>query len=240
MPSSRRTVAGAGLGSRPWALRTVPVPVATADARDARRLRAPRARRPSRRCRRWRRARRPRGSAPGRADGGAARTRRAASARKTASARAVTRAGRAASSMSDAIAPWVRTTTSSPLTMAPGAGDAAAEAVLEPRSQPGRARRSSRRAHLLGVGARVDERAQGHVARDAGEAVEPGDRLGPTVPVRSREKPGDGAGGAVAVVDADHGDPRRAGGEHGRATRSRPRARRRSRCWSARRRPAPA
>ena len=33
-PSSKRTVAGAGLGSHPWALRTVPVPVATAERRD--------------------------------------------------------------------------------------------------------------------------------------------------------------------------------------------------------------
>ena len=69
--------------------------------RDARRPRAPRAPPPSRRCRRWRRARRPRGSAPGRRVGGAAlpprwpgRGRRPGRAR-------VTRAGSAASSMSE-------------------------------------------------------------------------------------------------------------------------------------------
>ncbi len=32
IPSSRRTVAGAGFGNRPCALRTIPIPVATAEA----------------------------------------------------------------------------------------------------------------------------------------------------------------------------------------------------------------
>ena len=74
-------------------------------------------------------------------------------------------------------APWVRTTTSSPPTMARVQATAAPQhRPRTRRSQPGRARRSSRRADLVDVGAGIDERAQRHVARDAGEAVEPGDR----------------------------------------------------------------
>ena len=106
-----------------------------------------------------------------------------ASASKVASARRRTRSGSRASSTSAAMC-------------AGGAHDRRLLGVhdgpwsppMPPRStgsassaQPPTGRRSQQLAHLVEVGAGVDERAEGHVAGDAGEAVEPGD-------VASRER----------------------------------------------------
>ena len=88
-PSSRRTVAGAGLGSQPVRGAHHAGPGGDGGGARPRRPRGPRGRRPSRRCRRWRRARRPRGSAPGRRAAGAARTRPRPARRNTARARSV-------------------------------------------------------------------------------------------------------------------------------------------------------
>ena len=142
MPSSRRMVAGAGLGSHPWALRTVPLPVATAEALTS--------------------------STPSTSSAAAVPTtsmiascpptswkwtcstgRRCstdsteASKPNTASARCATLAGSAASSISAVIAPWVRTTTSSPATTARVQATPPRMPVSNRRSQPGRASRSS-------------------------------------------------------------------------------------------------
>ena len=100
----------------------------------------------------------------------------AASERKTARARSVTRAGSAASSMSAAMAPWVRTTTSSPLTMARVHAMPPRMPSSIRRSQPGEVEPVQQAANLVDIGTGVDERAQGHVAGDPGEAVEPRDR----------------------------------------------------------------
>ena len=56
-----------------------------------------------------------------------------------------------------------------------GGGDAAAEhrLGLEPPAVHGQP--LDHRAHLVDVGAGVDQRAERHVAGDAGEAVEPGE-----------------------------------------------------------------
>ena len=136
-------MAGAGLGSQPCALRTVPLPVATAEALTS--------------------------STPSTSSAAAVPTmsmiascpptswkctwstgRRcsadstAASERNTASARSVTRVGSAASSMRAAMDPWVRTTTSSPLTMARVHAIPPRMPSSSRRSQPGRASRSSK------------------------------------------------------------------------------------------------
>ena len=58
-----------------------------------------------------------------------------------------------------------------------GAGDAASDALLELEVPAGQGQPVEEAADLVDVGARVDERAQRHVARDAGEAVEPRHRL---------------------------------------------------------------
>ncbi len=71
-------------------------------------------------------------------------------------------------------------------------------------------------AHLVDVGTGVEQRAERHVAGHAGEAVEPGDRGSPgraDAPYPAGENI-DGAGGAVAVVDADHGEAGGAGRQH--------------------------
>ena len=54
-----------------------------------------------------------------------------------------------------------------------GAGDAAPDAVFEFQVPAGERKPFEQRADLVDVGARVNERPQRHVARDAGEAVEP-------------------------------------------------------------------
>ena len=94
-------------------------------------------------------------------------------------------------------------------------------------SQPPTRQPLAQLADLVEVGAGVDQRAERHVAGDAGEAVEPGDGhvstgVGHVVAASpaieralARQQPGDGAGGAEAVVDADDGDAGGARGEHG-------------------------
>jgi hypothetical protein len=90
-----------------------------------------------------------------------------------------------------------------------GAGDAAAQNGLHLQLPAVHGERRAG-AHLVEVGAGVDQRAERHVAGDAGEAVEPGGghRDAASLGAGSEEQPGDRAGGAVPVVDADHRDAR--------------------------------
>ena len=162
-----------GWASRPCALRTMPVPVATAEARhlvDAEHLE--------------------RGGRPDDVDDGVVPTDlvevhlvdgAAVQGGLDRGQRAEDRqgprrdpGGQGGSSMRAAITPWVRTTTSSPPTRARVQAMPPRMPSSNSRCQPGRARRSSSARTSSTSAPGVDERAQGHVARDAGEAVEPG------------------------------------------------------------------
>ncbi len=57
-----------------------------------------------------------------------------------------------------------------------GARHPSAQRVLEAQVPAGKVEAAEQAAHLVGVGSGVDEGAESHVARDACEAVEPGDR----------------------------------------------------------------
>ena len=103
-----------------------------------------------------------------------------ASVRNTASARCVTLAGSAASSIRAAIAAMGADDHVVAADDGTGAGDAAPHAVLEPQVPAGKGEPVEQAADLVDVGPGVDERPEGHVAGDAREAVEPGDRLGAT------------------------------------------------------------
>ena len=94
----------------------------------------------------------------------------------TAWARAVTRAGSAAPSMRAAITPCVRDHHVVTADDGTGAGDAAPDALLELEVPARQVQTVEQRADLVDVRAGIDQRPQGHVARDAGEAVEPGQR----------------------------------------------------------------
>ena len=99
-----------------------------------------------------------------------------------------------------------------------GAADAGAHDRLGLELPPADRQALAQLAHLVEVGAGVDERAQGHVAGDPGEAVEPGDasrHSSRSASSRVRQQANDGAGRAEAVVDADDGDPDRARRQHG-------------------------
>ena len=136
-------MAGAGLGSRPCALRTMPIPVATGEAHTSSTPSTSSAAAvpttsmmascppTSWKCT-WSIGRRCRADST------------AASLWKTAWARSVTRAGSAASSMRAAITPWVRTTTSSPPTMARVQAMPPRMPSSKSRRQPGRASRLRR------------------------------------------------------------------------------------------------
>ena len=56
----------------------------------------------------------------------------------------------------------------------PRTGDAAAHALFDPQVPARKGKPVEQPADLVDVGAGVDERAEGHVTGDAGEAVEPG------------------------------------------------------------------
>ena len=75
--------------------------------------------------------------------------------------------------MMEPITEWVRTTTSSPPTSGAGTGDATADTVFELQVPAGKVQPIEEGAHLIDIGSRVDEGAEGHVAGDAGETVEP-------------------------------------------------------------------
>ena len=157
-PSSSPTTAGAGLGSRPWAARTMPVPLATELDRTSS---MPSTSRAAAVPTTSTMASRPPTSWKWTCSGGRrwSRPSTSARARNVASARRVTRSGRRASSTRPAMCPAVRTTRRlGGADDGVGGGDAAPEHGLEPQVPAAHRQAVEQRAHLVGVGARVDQR----------------------------------------------------------------------------------
>ena len=220
-PASSATTAGTGTGSSPWAARTVPVPSATAlDATSS----TPRTSRAAQvptmstmassaptswRCTEAAGMRCSRPSA-------------SASARTVASARRCTRSGRPASAMILATsAAWRCGGSGSVCTWTFVAPMPERMTVSVSSDHPPHREAAEQGAHLVDVGARVDQGTEGHVAGDAREAVEPGDGRA----VRVAGALGGGRGDVVPGHGARRGQlPPRSGCGRGQARASAPRA----------------